>query len=314
MSDAPDAAGANAAPCEAAGEIAVPQQMASSTATPPTRNHAIERGASVDVGGEAPTPASGAIGRDRKFDLIRWFMQIRLAATFLTILPGGPTIAASPAAVAASFGWFPLVGFVLGLGLCAIDWTLAPIFDNAIRAVLIVMILTVLTGGLHLDGLADTADALGAGRDRTRVLEILRDSRIGSFGTIALVLVIILKVFALAGVSGAPRYAAIYMATGLGRWAMVALANGLDYLRPAGAGAAMLSRDRPHNLKLATFIALIALAPLVTLHALRACIVAALVTLALRSFYRRWVGGVTGDLIGAAGELVETAVLIAVTK
>jgi adenosylcobinamide-GDP ribazoletransferase len=145
------------------------------------------------------------------------------------------------------------------------------------------------------------------------VLEVLRDSRIGSFGTIALVFVIMLKVFALAGVGGAPRYAAIYMATGLGRWAMVALASGLDYLRPEGAGAAMLSRDRRRNLKTATLIAMVALVPLVKLHAVRACVAAALMTLALRSFYRRWMGGVTGDLIGAAGEIVETAVLIAVT-
>jgi len=132
----------------------------------------------------------------------------------------GSAIAASPAEVAASFGWFPLGGFGLGLVLCAIDWALAAIFGNAMRAVLIVLILTVLTGALHLDGLADTADALGAGRDRTRVLEILRDSRIGSFGAIALVFVIVLKAFALAGASGAPRYAAIYMATDwdAGRW------------------------------------------------------------------------------------------------
>jgi adenosylcobinamide-GDP ribazoletransferase len=197
--------------------------------------------------------------------------------------------------------------------LCALDWMVAPVFGNAMRAVLIVLVLTVLTGGLHLDGLADTADALGAGRDRTRVLEVLRDSRIGSFGTIALVFVVVLKIFALAGVGGAPRYAAIYMAMGLGRWAMVALASGLDYLRKEGAGAAMLSRDRRRNLKIATLIAVIAMVPLVGRHALRACVVAALVTVALRSFYWRWVGGVTGDLIGAAGEIVETAVLIAVT-
>jgi adenosylcobinamide-GDP ribazoletransferase len=236
-----------------------------------------------------------------------------LATSFLTILPVGSAIAASPAEVAASFGWFPLGGFGLGLVLCAIDWALAAIFGNAMRAVLIVLILTVLTGALHIDGLADTADALGAGRDRTRVLEILRDSRIGSFGAIALVFVIVLKAFALAGASGAPRYAAIYMATGLGRWAMVALASGLEYLRSDGAGAAMLSRDRRRNLKIATLTAVIAIAPLMTLHALRAFVVAALVSLAMRSFYSRWVGGVTGDLIGAAGELVETAVLIAVT-
>jgi cobalamin synthase len=75
----------------------------------------------------------------------------------------------------------------------------------------------------------------------------------------------------------------------------------------------MLSRDRRRNLKIATLTAVIAIAPLMTVHALRACVVAALVSLAMRSFYSRWVGGVTGDLIGAAGELVETAVLIAVT-
>jgi adenosylcobinamide-GDP ribazoletransferase len=240
-------------------------------------------------------------------------LQIRLAASFLTIFPVGPSVTASTANVAASFGWFPLVGFVLGLMLCAVDWMLAPIFGKAMRAVLIVLVLTVLTGGLHLDGLADTADALGAGRDRARVLEVLRDSCIGSFGAIALVFVIMIKVFALAGVGGAPRYAAIYMATGLGRWGMVALASGLDYLRPDGAGAGMLSRDRRRNLKMATLIAVVALVPLVKVHAVRACVVAALMTLTLRSFYRRWVGGVTGDLIGAAGEIVETAVLIAVT-
>jgi adenosylcobinamide-GDP ribazoletransferase len=92
---------------------------------------------------------------------------------------------------------------------------------------------------------------------------------------------------------------------------MVALASGLDYLRPEGAGAVMLARDRRRNLRVATLTAVIALAPLVTLHALRACVIAAAATLALRAFYRRWLGGVTGDLIGAAGELIETAVLIA---
>src|ERR1700691_2541137 len=71
----------------------------------------------------------------------------------------------------------------------------------------------------------------GAARDRARALEIMRDSRIGSFGAIALILVIGLKIAVIAGLAGAPRYAALYMAPGLGRWAMVAIAQGLDYLR-----------------------------------------------------------------------------------
>jgi adenosylcobinamide-GDP ribazoletransferase len=246
----------------------------------------------------------------RSFDLARAFLQLRLAAAFLTILPAGPAEAASSEDVAASFGWFPLVGFGLGLALCAIDRMLAPVLDNGVRALLIVLILTVLTGALHLDGLADTADALSAGSDRERVLQILRDSRIGSFGAIALIFAIVIKVFALSGSAGSQRYAALYMAPGLGRWAMVAIASGLDYLRAEGAGAVMLSRDRRRNLKVATITTVVALIPLVMMHALRACVIAAVATLALRSFYRRWIGGVTGDLIGAAGEIVETAVLI----
>ena len=260
---------------------------------------------------EAPSPAADAPG-GHEYGFARWLRQVRLAAAFLTILPVGSAIDAASADVAASFGWFPLVGFGIGLTLCAADWALAPFFGHALRAVLIVLVLTVLTGAVHLDGVADTADALGAGRNRARALEILRDSRIGSFGSMALFFVLGLKVVAIAGAGGGGRYAAIFMAPGLGRWAMVALASGLDYLRAEGAGAAMLSRDRSRNLRVATVTAVVALAPLVMFHALRACLVAAAVTLALRSFYRRWLGGVTGDLIGAAGELVETAVLIAV--
>ncbi len=247
----------------------------------------------------------------REFDLAQSLLQVRLAISFLTILPVGPADAAASADVAASFGWFPLVGFAIGLTLCAVDWLLTPLIGHGLRAVLIVLVLTVLTGALHLDGVADTADALGAGRNRKRALEVLRDSRIGSFGAIALFFVIGLKTIAIADSAGSQRYAMLYMAPGLGRWAMVALASGLDYLRVEGVGSAILSRDRRRNLSVATITAVVALAPLVMFHALRACLIAAVVTLTLRAFYRRWLGGVTGDLIGAAGELVETAVLIA---
>jgi adenosylcobinamide-GDP ribazoletransferase len=253
----------------------------------------------------------GAARPHREYHFAQWLLQVRLAIAFLTILPAGPATAAASTEVAASFGWFPLVGFGLGLMLCAADWLLTPLFGHALRAVLIILILTAITGALHLDGLADTADALRAGSDRDRALEILRDSRIGSFGAIALFFAIGLKIIAIAGAGGSQRYAMLYMALGLGRWAMVALASGLDYLRVQGAGATMLSRGRHRNLRVATLTAVVALAPLVMLHALRACLIAAAITLALRAFYRRWLGGVTGDLIGAAGELVETAVLIA---
>jgi adenosylcobinamide-GDP ribazoletransferase len=249
--------------------------------------------------------------RNHESYFAQWLLQVHLAISFLTILPVGPADPAASTDIAASFGWFPLVGFGIGLTLCAVDWLLASMFGDALRAVLVVLILTVLTGALHLDGVADTADALGAGHNRERALEILRDSRIGSFGTIALFFVLGLKLIAISGAGGSQRYAMLYIAPGLGRWAMVALASGLDYLRAEGVGTAMLSRDRRRNLRVATITTVVALVPVMMLHALRACLITAAVTLALRAFYRRWLGGVTGDLIGAAGELVETAVLIA---
>ena len=287
------------------------------TAPPHTPDNAHDPGdanvrdASDDLAPSGQIPHSTDSLNYREYYFAQWLLQVRLAAAFLTILPVGPVAAAAPADVAASFGWFPLVGFVIGLALCAMDWLLTPLFGHPLRALLLVLILTALTGALHLDGVADTADALGAGRNRERALQILRDSRIGSFGAIALFFVLVLKIIAIAGSGGSQRYAMLYIAPGLGRWAMVALASGLNYLRPEGAGAAMLSRDRRRNLRVATVTAVVALAPLVMMHALRACVIAAALTLALRAFYRRWLGGVTGDLIGAAGELVETAVLIA---
>jgi adenosylcobinamide-GDP ribazoletransferase len=280
-------------------------------------SHEIGADASPVTNSENPPATTDEYPRAAKprggceFDIARWLLQMRLAIAFLTILPIAPANHAKSGDVAASFGWFPLVGFGIGLALCSLDWMLSPLLGHALRAIAIVLTLTVLTGALHLDGVADTADALGAGRNREHSLEILRDSRIGTFGAIALFFVLGLKVFTIASGDGGQRYAMLYMAPGLGRWAMVAIVCGLDYLRVEGAGAAMLSRDRLRNLRVATATTAVALAPLVMLHALRACVIAGALTLALRAFFRRWLGGVTGDLIGAAGELVETAVLIA---
>lgn len=239
--------------------------------------------------------------------------QLRLAAGFLTIIPVLVARPSTPYQVAASFRWFPLVGFVLGATLAGEDWLLRPLVGRALSAALVVMTLAAITGALHLDGLADTADALGAGNDRERALAIMRDSRIGSFGAIALFLVLGLKLLALTSACGG-RMLALYLAPGLGRWAMVAIADRLDYLRDGGAGAALLAAPGTRALSVASAIVVVATLPVLEHRALRAVITAAVLLFLLRIFYRRWLGGVTGDMLGAAGEIVETAVLIAATR
>jgi adenosylcobinamide-GDP ribazoletransferase len=243
--------------------------------------------------------------------LIRWTNEVRLAASFLTIIPVGGN-AATSADLVASLGWFPLIGFALGGALAFADYLLGFFILNAVRATLIVLALTAISGAVHLDGLADTADALGAGRDRMRALGILRDSRIGTFGATATFFALALKVAVLASTTGHAQIIALYLAPGMARWAMVAAPYKLTYLRESGAGSALLGVSDERNLRVATAIVLIAILPVTGIHALHGLIIALILVWALRAFYRRWLGGITGDLIGAAGELVESAVLIAV--
>ncbi len=245
------------------------------------------------------TPASG------------FFTELQLAFSFLTILPVIDARPASEDAVAASFTWFPIVGFMLGAALVGEDWLLAHVFAQVIRSVLIVLSLTLITGAVHLDGLADTADAFGAGRDRERALEILRDSRVGTFGASAIFFDLTLKILALSTLAGGRRVAALLIAPMLARWAMLFLvATGLPYLRSSGAGSTLLasiSRKGGSTGRIVTFFTFIIAMLVGNPIRLAAAIV---VVFAMRLFYGRWLGGVTGDLIGACGELVEIAVLV----
>jgi adenosylcobinamide-GDP ribazoletransferase len=240
------------------------------------------------------------------------FTQIRLAGAFLTIIPLLDRRPRSAEVVAASFRWFPLVGFVLGAVLCAEDWAARAIIAPAPRAILIVLTLVIVTGAVHIDGLADAADALGAGRDRARALEIMRDGRIGTFGAISIFFLLILKISALAAVLETHRRTALYLAPGFARWAMVMVVQRMDYLREQGAGTALL-QDNSRNLLIASIVTIAAAALAGSLLAVRAVLIALAMATILRAFYRRWLGGVTGDLIGAAGEIVETGLLLALS-
>ena len=240
--------------------------------------------------------------------------QLRLAASFLTIIPLLDERPRRAEDVAASFRWFPLIGFALGGTLALTDYLLSGMLGSSARAAVMVLALVVVTGAVHLDGLADTADALGAGRDRARALAILRDSRIGTFGAIALFFVLTLKLAALAGAIHAGRYRAIFLAPGLARWAMVIVAERMTYLRREGAGAVLLRDGARRNWWIASLVAIAGVILAHSLAAFGAAAVAVALVLLLRWFYRRWLGGVTGDLLGTAGEIVETAVLLIVAN
>jgi adenosylcobinamide-GDP ribazoletransferase len=235
--------------------------------------------------------------------------RLTLAFAFLTRLPV-PSAASDEVDVGRSVAFFPLVGLVLGAILAASASLLAGRLPSSVLAVLLVALHATLSGGLHLDGVADTFDALGAaGADRARRLEILRDSRIGAHGAAALVLVLLLKVTALHALLASGRVAALVAFPVVGRCSAVLLIALFPYARSSGLGAAFHAHVRARDALAASVVA--ALAVLVPGgSAWLAAVLSAVLALAFAGFVARRFGGVTGDVCGAAIELSEVAFLI----
>jgi adenosylcobinamide-GDP ribazoletransferase len=232
------------------------------------------------------------------------------AVCFLTRLPLGRWVALDGGDVARAGAAFPLVG----AGIGAAVGTLAAALTGRLSALLAVAVAlaagTLLTGALHLDALADTADALGA-RTRERALEIMRDSMIGAFGAVAIALDLLVKAAALTALVGQDRVVRFAVAAGAASRAVPAvLAAWQPYpRREGGTGMAFLIigwRRAAVSAALGVGIA----AAVAGLDGLAVAGCAAVVALGLGLAYRRWLGGVTGDALGAAVELCETVVLV----
>jgi adenosylcobinamide-GDP ribazoletransferase len=209
-----------------------------------------------------------------------------------------------------SVAFFPVVGLVLGLVLAGLAALLGGALPSTVLAVLLIAALAGLTGGLHIDGLADTFDALGGGRgDRQRMLDLMRDSRIGAHGAAALVLGLLLKVFALAAVLQRRDLTLVLLFPAIGRWAVTPWIVLHPYARAEGLGRAFNGEARAREVAIATVIvaaAVLLLGPRLIAPALGALAAAALFALWLR----RRLGGLTGDVYGATIELAEATALV----
>jgi adenosylcobinamide-GDP ribazoletransferase len=180
----------------------------------------------------------------------------------------------------------------------------------------VVVVGPLLTGALHEDGLADTADGLFGGRDRAARLKILRDSNIGTYGALALAGALLLRVSLVASLAPLAALAALGLAHGLGRLATVVLMARLPYARETdeGPGAPMIQHLRPQDLRWAIAVGvLLTLGATLVLHtaAPAGVLGAALLLAGLARRARQDLGGVTGDVLGASCVLVEIGVLLA---
>jgi adenosylcobinamide-GDP ribazoletransferase len=214
----------------------------------------------------------------------------------------------SPDAVGRSAIFFPVIGLMLGSILALVNFLLEPFASAGLLSVILVSILAFVTRGLHLDGVGDTFDGLGAGGDRDRVLSIMDDSHTGVFGLIAIVLVLFLKIHALESMD-VDRWRALLAAPILGRWAMVLL----GYRSKAGKdglGSNLIDHLTTKHLLLATFLTLLLVAAILRGSGIVMMAWVAVFTIASKHYFNRRLGGVTGDTFGAVGELSETSVMV----
>lgn len=235
--------------------------------------------------------------------------SLLLAVQFLTVVPLRVRGEVRERELAAALRWFPLTGALIGL-LPALLWRYAAFWPAPARAALVVALLTALGGGLHLDGLADTADGFYGRRSRERILEIMKDSRIGAMGAIGLCTVLLLK-FALVLSLPVSGWRFLVLAPLAGRWCQVLACARGPAARPDGAARPFIDHIHWSDWTIAS---LTALAGFVGLAGWRGLALAGL-TLAAAALLHvrlaRRIGGMTGDTIGAISECAETVLLAA---
>ena len=234
-------------------------------------------------------------------------MSLRRAWAFLTRLPGG----AHPRddrELGRSVPWFPVVGAVIGGLSGAVYWALHGPLGAPIAAVLAVAASAAVTGGFHEDGLADTADALG-GATRPRRLEIMKDSRVGTFGVLALVLSTLVRVFAVSSLAPLDGLVALVVAHMLGRTTAVAVMG----IAPAAAGTGLGHSYTAHRPQVWTAVAVVissAIAASLGLPGAVSLAAAAAGAVLVGVVAWRAIGGTTGDVLGAIEQVAEMAVLV----
>ena len=238
-----------------------------------------------------------------------WLRGLGATFTFLTRLPL-PRAALDAQTLGRSLAFFPLVGCALGAALASAAVALAAVLPSSLAAVLVATLLAWLTAGLHLDGLADVCDGLGGSRgDPARALSIMRDSRIGSFGTLALVLLIFIKVAALDPLLAAGAWRPIALAPVAARAAAALLIVLFPYARQEGLGKSLHDHGGRRELAFALLTAALA-AALLGGASLWITPLVWLLAGAFGAFIARRLGGLTGDVYGAAIELSEAACLV----
>jgi adenosylcobinamide-GDP ribazoletransferase len=247
-----------------------------------------------------------------------WF-DLLTAVQFLTRMHV-PSVPYEQDSLARAVKFFPIVGSLIGLGSMLLYRALARHLPLLIVALVIVVYLVAITDCLHEDGLADSADGFGGGWEREQVLLVMRDSRIGSYGAAALVLSVLARVLLISSLPRTQVGAYLIAAPVLSRWTTLPLSFCLPPARAQGPeggdkqidgqGARIARLTTGGSLLVGSLLAFAIVFVLLRVRALVPVLASGVVALVTGAYYKRRIGGITGDCFGATNQLVEIAVYL----
>ncbi len=255
------------------------------------------------------------MGRRWYLLLLEQYKELVAAVRFLSTVPVPGSVQlfqvdnVSPRLIMGS-AYFPLVGLLLALLLSIVPLIFGPYVPPLVLAALLVIVMVFLTGGLHLDGLMDTCDGLFSGTERERKLEIMRDSRVGSFGVLGGVCILLLKfaVFASLDIQVLPWV--LLTVLPVSRWGMVLAVRQFPSARPTGLGMAFRQTVSLPRLFVAALCSLAVALLVAHVAGLILWIAGTLVAVLIGAWATHHLGGLTGDIYGAIAEVSEVVLLV----
>ena len=236
--------------------------------------------------------------------------RLFIAVQFLTRLPVSRVLNSSESELGKAAAFFPLVGVVVGAGAALVFALLQRVLPVPEAVLCAIVFAAFITNGFHEDGLADTFDGFGGGWTKDRVLEIMRDSRIGTYGTLALIFLVLGKLNFLSSLPPGQIWRWLILAHTASRWTTLPLCAWLPYARAEGQGKLVAKQVGALEIMTGTFTLLLMLLLIPWRAALATLFVTTLVTFLSGLYFRARLQGVTGDCLGAANQLTEVGLYL----
>lgn len=227
------------------------------------------------------------------------FKSFLSAVGFLTILP------VKKKGIKNSLAFFPLVGLFIGGILISVNYLGSFLFSKNVADMLVIVSLVIITGGLHLDGFADTCDGFYAGKDKNDILRIMDDVHIGAMGVIGIFCILGIKFFALQSIPQKILYPSLLFFPALSRWAMVFACTIFSPAKNEGLGKIFIDTVSKKDFSIAAIVAVLISFFIFKLKGVFILIAVFFVSFIFLKLISKKIGGITGDILGALNEIIE---------